>query len=169
MESSKIRVRVNLNNREFEVEGEQAIVFKNFGDLLQDYLNAIKKEATSNGVESKIRRHEKGTTLNNVEEGNKTDPQILPENFGEFFHAFPKGISNVDKLLAACFFVQKHSENKTFTVKEANDLLVQQGVKLSNPNAFNKANISTKRIFKMTGKNYRVSDNGMEAVMNMLH
>ena len=62
------------------------------------------------------------------------------------------------------YFVQSKNPEKVFTLKEASDLLLDQGVKLSNPNAFNKANSETKRIFKLSGKNFRVSDIGVEYI-----
>ena len=163
METSKIKIRVNLNTREFEVEGDQEVVFKNFGELMGQYLEDIKKNPKASTTPTKA---EKNNTESPVVNENSIDQ--IPDSFGELYHKLPKTLSNVDKLLVAGFFIQKKSESNSFTIKDANDLLIHQGVKLSNPNAFNQSNLSTKRVFKLTGKNYRISDTGIEAVKSML-
>jgi hypothetical protein len=130
---------------------------------MSQYLEDIKKNPKANTTSTT--KAEKNITESQVVNENSIDQ--IPDNFGELYHKLPKTLSNVDKLLVAGFFVQKKSESNSFTIKDANDLLIHQGVKLSNPNAFNQSNSGTKRVFKLTGKNYRVSDTGIEAVKSM--
>jgi len=165
MDSKNIKIRVNLNTREFEVEGDQEAVFKNFGDLLKDYLDLIKHQPTKQNDLDKRGKPSSVSQTNNLNDD--VENEISADSFGEFYNKFSKTLSNVDKLLIASYFVQSKSDNKSFTVKEANDLLVEQGIKLSNPNAFNKSNSDTKRVFKLSGKNYRVSDNGIESIKSI--
>jgi len=166
MESNNIRIKVNLNSREFEVDGDHEIIFKNFGQLLNDYLDIIKKEPKT---PNRPNQYQTGSQPSN---GNATttefDVEQLPDSFGELFNKFPKSISNVDKLLLAGFYIQSHNENNTYTVVEGTELLLDQGIKLSNPNAFNKSNVATKRVFKLSGKNFRISDIGMSYIKALL-
>jgi hypothetical protein len=164
--NKQIKIRINLNSREFEVQGEQEIIFKNFGELIKEYLDSIKKEPIIKNVSEEP--HNKGVKPATNYQSTEGANEPLPDNFGEFYHKFPKTLSNVDKLLVACLFVQANSEGKYYTLKEANDLLIQQGVKLSNANAFNAANNETKRIFKISSKNYKVSDIGVEYIKSMI-
>lgn len=169
METSKLKVRVNLNTREFEVEGDNDVILKNFGEVLKEYLDEIQKTPKSNTANTGNSSTKVVKETNNSEEKTESSISTVPDNFGEFYHRFPKNLSNVDKLLVACYFIQESSEGKVFTLKEANEILIQQGVKLSNTNAFNTANISTKRVFKIgAGKNYRVSDSGVEAIKSFM-
>jgi len=166
MDNKTIKVRVNLNQREFEVEGEQGIIFENFGNMLKDYLDIIKTQPTHK-VEQ-LKKYNNSPIIEESSASERGQSLGIPDSFGEFYNRFPKSLSNVDKLLAACYYIQSISEQKQFTVKEANDMLLEQGVKLSNSNAFNKANSDTKRVFKLSGKFYRVSDLGVDSIKSLM-
>ncbi|MES1182088.1 MAG: hypothetical protein ABUL44_04765 [Flavobacterium sp.] len=161
MEQKNIRVRINLNSREFETEGDQEIIFKNFGELLKEYLEIIKKESKE---KPKSQDGENKRIMKEAVVEVKNRDESIPDNFGEYYNRFSKNLSNVDKLLLAGYYVQSTNDSKSFTISEAAQLLLEQGVKLSNANAFNKSNNDTKRIFKLAGKNFRVSDIGIEYI-----
>jgi hypothetical protein len=165
MEKTQMKIRISLATREVEFEGDLGLIKENFGDYIKDYLEAVKKSGPLPSIEKKEKID------HTASKQQVTTPSILsnqiPDNFGEFYSKFPKGISNVDKMLLASFFLQSSSEGKCFTVKEASDLLIDQGVSLSNAGVFNKHNINSKRVFKLTGKAFRVSDTGVEYIKNL--
>jgi hypothetical protein len=164
MEKTQMKIRISLATREVEFEGDLELIKENFGDHIKDYLEALKKNEPRPSLEKK-EKTDHTTSTQQV-----TTPRIsnkIPDNFGEFYSKFPKGISNVDKMLIASFFLQNSSEGKCFTVKDASDLLIDQGVSLSNAGVFNKHNISSKRVFKLAGKAFRVSDTGMEYIRTL--
>jgi hypothetical protein len=165
METQQMKIRISLTTREVEFDGDLALIKENFGEHIEDYLRAIKKEAASPPIEKKHVIHRDSKI--EVEAPSHDINGAIPDNFGEFYSKFPKSLSNVDKMLLASYFIQSSSEGKCFTVKEASDLLIEQGVSLSNPGVFNKHNISSKRIFKLSGKNFRVSDTGVEYIKSL--
>jgi hypothetical protein len=166
METQQMKIRISLTTREVEFDGDLALIKENFGEHIEDYLKAIKKEVASTSTEKKHYSHHPEPKIDVAPPSYDTS-FVIPDNFGEFYSKFPKGLSNVDKMLLASYFVQNSSEGKCFTVKEASDLLIEQGVSLSNPGVFNKHNISSKRIFKLSGKNFRVSDTGVDYIKSL--
>jgi hypothetical protein len=169
MEKNQVRLRINLESREFEVEGDAGYINERFGDEIDEYLSMIKKGSRSRSqsqpessvAKQNLDRSDVPSSLPNIN-------MSMPDSFGEYFSKYPKGIGIVDKLLIASYYVQSNNTEKVFTLKEATDLLLAQGVKLSNPNAFNKANRESKRIFNLTGKNYRVSESGVEYLNGLM-
>ena len=161
MENDKrVRLRINLINGEFEIDGNSDFIIEHFGERINSYLDIIQSDKGINKENAIIRPNP-----------NKSEILVgtIPDNFGEYFNKFSKSISNVDKLLIASYFIQSTQESKSFLVKDASDLLIEQGIKLSNSAAFNNLNLNTKRIFKLTGKAFRVSDIGKEYIKNLLN
>lgn len=167
METQQMKIRISLTTREVEFDGDLALIKENFGEHIEDYLKAIKKEVASPPIGKKHISHHSPDPKIDIKAPSHDISGAVPDNFGEFYSKFPKSLSNVDKMLLASYFVQNSSEGKCFTVKEASDLLIEQGVSLSNPGVFNKHNISSKRIFKLSGKNFRVSDTGVEYIKSL--
>lgn len=163
MEKNLVKIRINLDSREFEVEGDANYINDRFGEDIDEYLALIKQQKNVQSIPS-FKAPLSTTDALKVESGQPDKNTYMPDSFGEYFNRFAKSLSIVDKLLVTSYFVQSKNPEKVFTLKEASDLLLDQGVKLSNPNAFNKANSETKRIFKLSGKNFRVSDIGVEYI-----
>lgn len=85
--------------------------------------------------------------------------------FGEYYADFPKDMSEEDKFLVGASFAEAESEDRAFTVRAANQLLKDIGVKLSNANVFAKRVKVKGFIFTLgkTGKKvlkFRVSREG---------
>lgn len=69
--------------------------------------------------------------------------------FGDYYSSFPSEISEEEKLLVAASFAEAASEDKTFTVRSANQLLKEIGVKLSNAGTFARQLKQKKLIFPL--------------------
>jgi hypothetical protein len=163
MEENRITIRINLEQREFEVQGDANYIDQKFGKDIQEYISLIKGQKQEKLKES----IPKGNLTNDLPTNEGGTPSELPDSFGEYLNKFPKGLTSVDKLLIACYFVQSTSKDKSFTVSDASDLLIEQGVKLSNASAFNKSNKNTGKIFILSGKNFRVSESGVDHIKSL--
>lgn len=161
MSETNIKIRINLSAREFEVDGDSEYIEQVFGDKIKSYLDIISNVPVS--TETNRRDSDTVKTIKDTPH----DKDNTFDSFGEYYSHFKRDIGIVDKLLIACYYVQMNSPSKSFELPEASSLLLDQGVKLSNPNAFNKSNISTKKVFKMSGKEYRVSDIGVEYINSL--
>jgi len=162
MENNQIKIRINLETREFQVEGDAKYINEAFGKYIYDYLDGIKGSQRSKSPPDDVTK--KSTTI--TKEENIGDS--LPDSFGEYLNKFPRTLKDVDRLLIAGFYIQTKNSANYFTIPEASNLLIDQGIKLSNASAFNKANEVTKRIFKLSGKNFRVSDSGIQYIKTLI-
>jgi hypothetical protein len=152
----RARLRINLSQREFEVEGSEAFVgayAERFdawlGRLSEPVENAPAPEAAPLPPAPKLRATPTAQT------------------FGELLHQLPRAASDVDRMLTAGYFAYLRSADKSFSTGEANALLTEQGIKVGNPSQCVRQNLVAKRVFKHLGR-YRVSQSGLDYLRQML-
>lgn len=160
----KARIRINLNSREIEIEGPEQFIEK-YDAIINSYLehmsNAPEKATVLGGKNSADTQTDGDTP----QDQNRYEPKY--QSFGEFYSKIPKSAKDVDKILAAGYFVQNSSNDGAFSTKDASKLLIEQHVKLSNASAFMKSNLETRKAFKHEGK-YKVSEQGIEYLKKLM-
>src|SRR4051812_38227646 len=114
MEENRITIRINLEQREFEVQGDASYIDQKFGKDIQDYISLIKGQKPEKLKESPSNNNGR----NDLPKNDEVNASELPDSFGEYLNKFPKGLSSVDKLLIACYFVQSKSKDKSFIVSD---------------------------------------------------
>lgn len=139
------KLRINLAQRELEIEGDDAFIDRHIDkfDALFEQLERL-APAPIQAPTLEDARPIGGTT------------------FGEFLHALPATASDVDRMLMSGWFVQRLNADKTFNTGDANRLLAEQGVKIGNPSQSVKQNLTAKRAFSVTKGRYRVSQTGTQ-------
>lgn len=164
----KAKIRINLNSREVEIEGSEDFVSK-YDETINSFLEKIYLEDDRKN-QSKINNeveHTKVQTTNsngdNHDDNNNIDDDA---SFGELYNKLSNSAKDVDKMLLAGYFVQLSSEDKIFSTRDASRLLLEQGVKLTNPSASLKSNMSTKKVFKHKG-HYRISETGISYIKSL--
>lgn len=161
--ANNTRVRINLNTREIEWDGSEEFIAK-YDNVISEFLEVIKNSPNgSNGGNS---NKEIETNSNSTQQATKGETNI-PENFGEFYVKFPRGISVSEKMLTAGYFLQTKSSDGLFTPSEASALLREQAVNVSNANAFITSLVNTNKIFKVAGK-CKISEKGIDIINQML-
>ena len=156
MADSRYRLRVVPATGEFEIEGSEQFVKEFWGELQP----LIDRDRGTHAQESP--RHAEASSQEVKAEGE------VPETFGEYLSHFGKGLSGTDQILVAGHFQQTKSEGNVFTTGEANGLLMDQGVKLSNPSQSVKNNVDRNNVFKVAGRSFRVSKTGLEHIAALL-
>ncbi len=86
----------------------------------------------------------------------------LPDVFGEFYSEFRSDVTDVDKVLIAGAFVQGKESDRTFSTKAANQLLLDQNIKVANASENVRRLTQTKRVFVVSDGKFRVSAAGFE-------
>jgi hypothetical protein len=152
------RVRISLVAGEFEVEGPEAFIRKYdpvVDELLENLRNAPtpKTASVSNAKEDGSHKRDDGLSTS-------TSEVAEPSDFGEILQELPPKATNTDQILLAGHYVQQGSTDNTFSTGEANSLLLEQGVKLSNASQSLKNNLEVKRAFKVSNKRWKVSKVG---------
>lgn len=155
------KIRISYGIREIEIEGSEIFV----REQLENFSSTIEAFALSNVVDKEVQEDSDGRTIPNQE-----PPEIapkLPETFGEYLSHFSKGVRQDEQILIAGYFAQGNSSEKSFTTKEANDLLKEQGVKLTNPSQSVSHNKGVKRVFATKRGSFRVSQDGIDHIKSL--
>ena len=151
------RLRINLAQREFEVEGSEAFV-QGFAERIEELLNQLESAAPVAASPLPLPPAETRPPSNGASFG----------SFGEYIMQLPSSSSDVDKMLAAGFYVQQQSADDAFGTADANKRLTEQGIKLGNPSQCVKQSLMAKRVFMITKGRYRVSQPGRAYLRQLL-
>ncbi len=154
-----VRIHVNLSAKEFEVEGSEQFV-KEYLDKLENLLLVV--------TDANASKSEVSESTDNLKLQSQMEKTEIPETFGEYLHLFPKNITNVDRVLIAGYFLQSKFEDKSFTTTKANELLLEQGIKIANPADCVSKNKNTKRVFVVKKGEFRVSSDGIDYINSLL-
>lgn len=158
------RLRISLSAGEFEVEGSAEFV-QGYDDLVRQILEKLPDSALRT-VE--LVKQTAGDAQAHPEDvsGKASGDDVLPE-FGEAIHRLPRDASGTDQILVAAFYASKRSPESLFATVDASKLLVDQGIKLSNPSQSLKNNLVGKKVFK-SGKHFKLSREGIDKVRSLL-
>lgn len=153
-----VKVRISLGSGELEVEGTEAFVAQ-YEDDIRLLLTKLKEDKVA------FRSHQ-GADVQ-PSRRSTTGPIHDGSEFGEVLHALPKSATGSDQILVAGSFVARSATDQTFSTTEANKLLIEQGIKLSNPSQSLKNNLVAKRVFKV-GSRFRVSQTGEQHIRGLV-
>lgn len=146
------RIRVSLATGELEVEGTEAFVSQ-----YEETIAALLERLRTDGQAAPV----SGPRETGASSPAPTAPAAGgDEPFGEVLHLLTSK-SGTDQSLLAGYYAAKASPDGSFSTAEASRLLVEQGVKLSNPSQSLKNNLNAKRAFKV-GSRYKVSKVGLD-------
>ena len=154
----RARLRVNLGQREFEVEGSETFVrewaprIESLLERLADVAEMMPEPAPAAAAPS--RRESEGNGALGT--------------FGEYLLRLPSTATDVDRMLAAGYYVQQHSTDDAFATGDANKRLTEQGIKLGNPSQCVKQSVLAKRVFMVNRGRYRVSQHGRSHLRQLL-
>jgi hypothetical protein len=164
----KAKIRINLNLREFEIEGSEAFT-DSHSSKIESFLETL-KTAPPITPEPKALHNEKDgaeTIAEKTEPAHKVNLDSIPETFGEYYHVTRKS-KYADKILLAGYYIQSKSDDNLFSTRKASAALLEQGIKLSNSTVFVGQNEKAKYIVKMSKGKFRVSKTGLEHIEQLL-
>ena len=161
MSDPELRVRLCRATNEIEIQGPAHLVSEWWDRLLPEIEHA--SVPPGNGT-----RMTQPTALAPRTPPAQTQDQPLPGVFGEFIQRFPKDIPDIQKVLVAAWYSQQKDADNCFTTRSANDLLIEQGIKIANPSQCVKRLNRAKRSFVVAPGRYRVSATGKEHIESLL-
>jgi hypothetical protein len=145
---ANMRIRANRSTGELEIEGPASAVAE-WWDRVWPQMD----QNVGSGGRSLTAQSRSGASAGETE---------LPDLFGEFYNELRSDISDVDKTLAAAVFVQKREADRCFTTKAANQVLLDQNIKVTNASECVRRLVQTKRVFIVSAGKFRVSASGFE-------
>lgn len=154
MSDDRMRVRANRATGELEIEGPASVVQEWWSKLWPE-LNAAQKSGNASRLDG---RPPISPSTQTVE---------LPEIFGEFFNGFRADITDIDKVLVAAAFIQGRDAERVFTTKGANQLLLDQNIKVANASESIRRLVSSKRAFVVSDGKFRISTGGFDHLKSL--
>lgn len=151
MQENHARVRLLMGSNEIELEGTEEFVRSMFEE--------IRTELSSGS-------HGEGSETSDLGGESGVQHKSFPASFGEYLLGFELE-KDTDRILVAARYAQHTAEDNAFTTNEVNELLVDQGVKVSNASQSVKQNVTSKRVFKLSKGKYRVSNNGESHIQEL--
>ena len=143
----RARIRVDLAQRAFEIEGSETFV-RELLDRLEDLVQ--------NGAPAEV-----------AAVFAEPPPAPVPAapaselgSFGEFIQRLPSSATEVDRMLAAGYWCQAQSADDAFATGDANRRLTEQGIKLGNPSQCVRQSLNARRVFAVQRGRFRVSQTG---------
>jgi hypothetical protein len=163
------RVRISLATGELEIEGTSEFV-KQYDDAISDMLDRLASQPFS--PPSGTGQNDRTAGAGNGDETDRLDAtQTVAVSsgleLGEALHALPKNSTGTDKILVGAWYAQKSNSENDFTTLSANKLLIEQGIKLTNAAQCIKQNVGAKRVFKIRGNRWRISQSGVEHLASL--
>lgn len=153
--SERARLRVNLAQSEFEVEGSEAFV-RTYAERFDALLDRLGNRPQPEDPPTARAQPSRPVPL-----------AIDTTSLGELLHQLPRSATDVDRMLLAGYVAQSRSADNAFSTGEANALLTEQGVKIGNPSQSVKQNVVAKRVFRHQ-RRYRVSQIGLDHLAQLL-
>ncbi len=142
------KLRVNLQEREFEVEGSEAFV-ATYGARIEQLLHRLVEGA-------------RGAPAAGDPPPVEARPTDDTGGIGALLHALPRNATDVDRMLLAGWYVQAGNAERSFTTADANRHLVDHGIKVGNASQSVKQNLLAKRAFQVQRGRYRVAQAGLQ-------
>jgi hypothetical protein len=149
MADENLHIRLRSGQTEVELEGGRELVEAWFERLKPYFSIEVETSAATSAIQGAILQED------------------LPTSFGEYLHHFASDITDQDRALIAGSYCQRTSDGNQFTTAEANQLLQEHGVKLSNPSKSLVRNVGARRMFKIGNGAFRVSAEGMQYLSSL--
>jgi hypothetical protein len=153
--TERSRIRINLAQSEIEVEGSETFIERfrpQIDALLERLPEARATLAVTPSAEPAAPRALSASPMA------ATAVELPP--FGEFLHFLPTSATEVDRMLAAGFYLQQLAADDSFATGDANKRLAEHGIKIGNASQCVRQSLAARRVFAVARGRFRVSQQG---------
>ncbi|MEZ5845244.1 MAG: hypothetical protein R3C70_00700 [Geminicoccaceae bacterium] len=148
----RVRLRIDLGGREIEIEGPESFVEK-YATRLEEMMDRLLQDAVAGEM---LPAETPAAPPDTGSEEPKRDLGPL----GAFLHHLPNSATEVDKMLAAGFYLEQKSPDGTFVTADANRRLAEHGIRIGNASQCVRQSLMAKRVFTFARGRYKVSQDG---------
>lgn len=165
--SAEHRIRVNLADKEIEIQGTEEFVEKHL-ERVDEILNSMRSATASAGRET-----EESPGSTQTSSASSESELTVPEYFGQWLHRFRSAdLTEADQALIAGYFLEKRSEEEDFMTSEVNDALDEARISLSNTSRSIRQLSEDGQVYptRKDGRSqrYRVSKEGEEYLISIM-
>lgn len=158
MSDNSSKIHLKIGEIEISIEGTPEFVTKQYQQMEQE-LNLGRKITDSvqetTGVDQKAEQPEtkqapKSTRAKTTKKA--SSKTLEKEGFEEWLKKLPKGLKNRDKALIAGYYNQLLSKDNVFRVRDMNNTLKENGIKITNPSSLIKNVAKSEKIIKQVSR-----------------
>lgn len=154
--TERTRVRINLAQSELEVEGSEAFI-EGFRAQIDALLERLPEARVTLGQAAPA---EPPAASRKPGPSPVAPARLELPPFGEYLHFLPASATEVDRMLAAGFYLQQLSSDDSFATGDANKRLAEHGIKIGNASQCVRQSLAARRVFAVTRGRFRVSQQG---------
>ncbi|MGM0530715.1 MAG: hypothetical protein ACQER7_05130 [Bacteroidota bacterium] len=165
MSDNSSKIHLKIGDIEISIEGTPEFVSKQYQQMEKE-LNLGRKitdsvgETTPAGQEKEPSEAEKAPKSTKTSGAPKTQKApakastkaAAKEGFDKWLKKLPKGLKNRDKALIAGYFNQLNSRDNVFRVRDMNNTLKENGIKITNPSSLIKNVAKSEKIVKQVSR-----------------
>ncbi|MBE3590358.1 MAG: hypothetical protein IMW98_06000 [Firmicutes bacterium] len=149
-DSARSRLRLNLGGNEIEIEGPDEFIQAEVRRL-----PALARLLTGGAPAAEVEDDE---AFEGEAEETASTRVRLPEAFRDWIAKMPEKKTERMKLLWAGYYVQLHSRDRTFRIRDVNKLLEAQELTINHPSQVVHAAVKSGEVLRLTRGRYRVSN-----------
>lgn len=156
MSENSSKLHLKIGEIEISIEGDPEFVAKQYQQMekelnLKQKLSEPFEEAAGQKEEAPAAKREPKSPTT---PGPKKSPAkaAAKEGFDEWLKRLPKGLKNRDKALIAGYFNQLKSKDNFFRVRDMNNTLKENGIKITNPSSLIKNVAKSEKIIKQVSR-----------------
>ncbi|MFW5916511.1 MAG: hypothetical protein ACOCTM_03460 [Bacteroidota bacterium] len=169
MNENNAKIHLKIGDIEFTIEGSPDYVARQYKAMeKQLHLRDRLTGETDTSQKPASRKRPRTTTTKK-----KKSLQTTTQDFSQWLENLPKDLKNRDKLLVAGYFNQLRSKNHTFRVRDLNNTLKNQGIKISNPSSLINNLLKTQNVLRQVSregrqKYYQLTKEGEKYIRDLL-
>lgn len=168
MSENTSRIYLKMGDIEISIEGSPAYVSEQYNQMAKD-LNLQQKLQGTQEAKPKTKK----TTQSTKTQKQKPKEQTKKSTTNEWLSNLPQGIKSSDIILLAGYLNQLNSKDHTFRIKDVNNTLKENGIKVSNPSSLINHIVKKKKVInlvkKVKGQNFfQITKEGEKAISNLI-
>ncbi len=166
------RIHLKMGEIEFTIEGSPDYVKEQYQQMAKD-LNLQEKLQGKTEKKEKTKKSPQPTKAPKKTPKQETKQSTTKKDFNKWLTNLPKGTKNNDKILVAGYLNQLNSKANTFTIKDVNQSLTENGIKIKNPSSVINYMIKKKNVLKQVKKegrqnHYMITKEGEKYIKNLM-
>jgi len=151
MEENNARIHLKLGEIEFTIEGSADYVSRQYKEM-EENLHLKERLTGETGTANQPTSSKRKRTTTTKK---KKSLQATTQDFTQWLDNLPKDLKNRDKALVAGYFNQLRSKEHVFRVRDINNTLKNQGIKITNPSSLINNLVKTQNILKQVSREGR--------------
>ncbi|MFO7888964.1 MAG: hypothetical protein R6V04_01355 [bacterium] len=174
MSENTSRIYLKIGEIEISIEGSPDYVKEQYQQMAKDLNLQQKLQGKSKETEKpKTNKATQPTKAQKKTSKQRTQESTAKKDFSELLSNPPKGTKNNDLIILAGYLNQLNSNNNNFRIRDVNNTLKNNGIKITNPSSVINYIVKKKNVITQVKKEgrqnyYQITKEGEKYIKNLL-